>query len=344
MIRRGPLALALALATSAAVAAPALATENVTTRRLAGENRYETAAAIAQATYGSGSRTAVLASGERFPDALAAAYLNGRLDAPLLLTAGASLSAATERELSALNVSGVSVVGGSAAVSEAVVNRLRQLGYQVDRLSGSDRYATARAIATAFPEGFVGALGSGGPTAMVASGEDFPDALSGAPVSFSEAFPILLTPRNSLSSQASAAFDELAIKQVVLLGGTAAVSASVESAIAAKGIRVIRIFGNTRAATAAEVADFEVDNLGWSAAHVNLARGDGFADALAGGPHEGKERAPVLLTATPGSLGAATTEWLRSRAATVASIDALGGRTAISDATVEQARQAATTP
>ena len=340
--RRLPLVVAAA-ATSLALAAPALATENVTTTRLAGADRYETAAAIASKTFPSGSRTAVLASAVSFPDALASAYLTGRLRAPVLLTEAGRLTGTTERSLSGLNVSGVTVVGGPAVVSENVVTRLRNLGYEVTRVAGGNRYATARAIAEVFPDDFVGQLGSGGPTAIVASGEGFADALAGAPVSYSESFPVLLTPKASLSSEASAAFSNLGIKQVLLLGGPEAVSDQVKGQIESRGITVFRLFGNDRAATATAIADFEIGNLGWQTAHVNLARGDAFADALTGGPHEGTERAPLLLTTNPTTLGAVTTQWLRDHADRVASIDVLGGRSAVSDATVEAARQAATT-
>ena len=77
---------------------------------------------------------------------------------------------------------------------------------------------------------------------------------------------------------------------------------------------------------------------------MNLARGDGFADALAGGPHGGEERAPILLTASVDDLTTATRDFLRSRAGTISSIDVLGDTTAVSDAVVEQARTAATPP
>lgn len=339
---RLPLALALTFALSAAVAGPALAAETVTTKRLAGDNRYETAAVIAQATFPSGSRTAVLASGLEFPDALAAAYANGRLDAPLLLTDPATLSQATKDQLATMNVSGVTIVGGTKAVSEAVAEELRALDYVVDRVRGTNRYGTARAIAELFPEGFVGSLGDGGPTAIVASGERAADALAGAPISYDASFPVLLTPKDSLSPDASAAFDKLAIKQVLLLGGTGAVSAAVESAIKAKNITVIRVFGKDRQETATQIADFTVRSLGWGRSHVNLARGDDFADALAGGPHAGVERTPVLLTVDANALGAPTVAWLQKNNDAIASIDVFGGKKAISDAVVEQARQAAT--
>lgn len=339
--RRLPLVLALA-GTILAVAGPALATDNVTTRRLAGTDRYATAAAIAQDTFPSGSRTAVLASAINFPDALASAYLTGRLRAPVLLTEAGRLTGTTERALSGLSVSGVTIVGGTDVVSENVAARLRELGYEVTRVAGGDRYATARAIAEVFPPEFVGQLGSGGRTAIVASGEGFADALAGAPVSFSESFPVLLTPKAALSPDAAAAFDRLGIRQVLLLGGPAAVSDAVQAEIESKGITVSRLFGPDRTATAARIADFEVDNLGWQVANVNLARGDAFADALAGGPHEGTERAPLLLTVKPDALGAPTRVWLEERADRVASIDVFGGPAAVTDGTIEEARQAAT--
>ncbi|MDZ4179722.1 MAG: PQQ-dependent sugar dehydrogenase, partial [Coriobacteriia bacterium] len=57
-----------------------------TLTRIAGANRYQTAAAIARAAFPSGSSTAVVATGEQFPDALAASGLAGALGAPVLLT------------------------------------------------------------------------------------------------------------------------------------------------------------------------------------------------------------------------------------------------------------------
>lgn len=77
---------------------------------------------------------------------------------------------------------------------------------------------------------------------------------------------------------------------------------------------------------------------------VYLARGDAFADALAGSPHEGAEQGPLLLTNGPGILGPATRTWLQQRSATVSSIDVLGGTAAVSAATLDEARRAATTP
>lgn len=342
--RRLPLVLALAVATSLSTAAPALATADVATYRLFGADRYETAAEIAYDTFGFAS-TAVIGSGTVFADALSASYLAGRLDAPILLTAPRALSGATERALADLEVDGVVIVGGTVAVSKAVEDRLRALGYEVERVAGADRYETSRRIAESFPKEVVSDFpGTDLETAMVASGAGFADALAGAPVAYSESFPVLLTPQAGLSPQARAALLSLEIKQVFLLGGPLAVSPAAETAIRALGIRVERLAGETRAETAVKIADFEVDRLAWPSDHVNLARGDAFADALAGSPHEGAEQGPLLLTNGPGILGPATRTWLQQRSATVSSIDVLGGTAAVSAATLDEARRAATTP
>lgn len=239
-------------------------------------------------------------------------------------------------------MSGVIVVGGTAAVSEAVVEQMAGMGIEVDRVAGTDRYATARAIAGAAPEEQIGSLDSSiGRTALLASGQGFADALSGGPLAYASAFPLVLTSRDTLSPQAAAAINELDIEQVVILGGTAAVSPAVQAQVTALGVDVRRIAGGDRTATATAIADVAVDELGYSDTHVNLARGDDFADALAGSANAGQELAPILLTLRSNSLGTPTAAWLDEHKATLASIHVYGGAAAVDDATVNAAELAA---
>jgi putative cell wall-binding protein len=340
---RRPVLLAVACLTTVALAAPALATPDVSVRRLSGDDRYETSAAIAGATFTAGATVAVLASGERFPDALAGSYTAGRLDAPLLLTASAALSPATEAQLDDLGTSGVVLVGGTDALSPAVESRLRTLGYEVERVAGTNRYDTARAIAQTYPQSFIGSFGAGR-TAILASGERFPDALSGSPVSYAESFPTLLSLRDQLPTETRTALEELDIQQVLLLGGESALSPAVRSQVEALGISVRRIAGRNRQETAVAFAAFAIDELGFQADNIDLARGDDYADALSGGANGGVERSPLLLTSTTTALGMTSAEFLRGRNATVASIDVFGGVQAVSAAVADEADRAATTP
>ena len=326
---------------SVATAGAALATTDVEATRLAAGDRYGTSRTIANATFDDAT-VAIVASGLSYPDALAASYLAGAADSPVVLTDPSRLSAAALGALQDVGASGAIVVGGTSAVSDAVIADMEAAGLEVDRVAGNDRYATARAVAESVPEEQIGSLdGSIGRTALLASGQGFADALSGGPLAYASAFPMLLTPQATLSPQATAAINALDIEQVVILGGTAAVSPAVQTQLEALDVEVRRIAGADRTTTAHAIAEVAVDELGFSVTHVNLARGDDFADALAGSSNAGEELAPILLTLTPNSLGSAAANYLGANAETLSSIHVYGGSGAVSESTVNAAEVAA---
>ena len=343
-MRLGSRAWAIAAATTALLAiafVPASrATPSFSFTRLAGADRYATAAAVAVDTFGT-SPVAILTTGERFPDALSGAYVAGLSRAPILLTRQVTLPDATAQALETMRTAHVIIVGGTDAVDTAVENSLRARGITSERVAGGDRYATAAAAANrAGPVG-PGSVG-GARTAIVASGENFPDALAAGPLSYADRVPILLTPRLTLSDDARQALSSLAISQVLLPGGPAAVSVEVQRAIEAMGISVIRFAGADRTDTAVRVAEWSIANAGFSNAHANLARGNDFADALAGGPHGGSDGpAPILLTLDPASLGATTRAWFAQRAPTLTTGHIFGGTAAVSQAAENDAVAAA---
>ncbi len=343
MKRRHAIVGALAAgAFSLATATVAMATTDVAATRLAGTNRYDTSRAVADATFGTDTTVAVMASGENFPDALAANYLAGASDAPVILTAKGQLSPEAKTALEAVGATGVLLVGGSAAVSEDVVAQLETAGYTVDRIAGGDRYATAQAVAESVPEESIGSLDADvGRTALLASGNRFPDALAGGPLSYHSAFPMLLTSKMVLPDQTKQAIQNLGIEEVVILGGDVAISPEVEAEVLALGVTVRRVEGANRMGTATAIADLAVSELGFAVNHANIARGDEFADALSGGPHAGTETTPILLTATPDVLGAPTKTWLQDHSDTLTTLHVFGGSSAVSDATVDEAEVAA---
>ena len=93
-----------------------------TVQRWAGADRYETAAAISLNTYPQGATTVYLASGENYPDALAAAPVAALVGAPLLLAEKDCVPASTLVELAHLGATNIVVLGGTSAVSEAAAN------------------------------------------------------------------------------------------------------------------------------------------------------------------------------------------------------------------------------
>jgi putative cell wall-binding protein len=297
------------------------ATTGVTAIRLAGSTRFATAGVIASAGFSSGTPTVVLASGLNYPDALAASYLGGRLHSPVLLTTTATLDSSTLSSMRSLGATGVDIVGGTAAVSQNVTNQLKTDGFIVDRVAGSNRFATASAV---------GQLG----TAIVASGVNFPDALAGSAMAYSNSYPILLTQVGYLPTVTATALSNLHIAHVLLLGGTSAVSPAVETTLVNDGMTVQRIAGNDRTQTATDIATVETGQLGFSTTNP---------DALTGGAYSGEAivKSPILLADSPFNLGSYTTAYLQANASTIATIHIFGGTSAITTTTSNAAVVAA---
>jgi len=335
---------------------PATAAPGAAAQRLAGSDRYDTSARIALATF-SAANTAVLASGENFPDGLAAAGLAGAYGAPVLLTPSSQLSSYTTNALASLGVHSVIVVGGTNAVSSTVSSQLSALGYAVTRVAGTDRYDTAAKVASAMTSAAPVGLFNGQRTAFLATGATFPDALGAGAPAYALHIPILLTASAALSSAASAEITALGVTQVVILGGTNAVSAGVASAVGAlPGVTTMRVSGTDRYDTAAKLAslewasvlpgpsfDFAAIQSGLPTAargFVELASGLTFADAESVGPRAGMLGAPILLDQNP--LPPPTDAWLSNNQANVSMVEAIGGSAAVADTDLSSALAAVT--
>ena len=314
----------------------ALRAANIPMTRVAGSDRYDTAARASASAFAVGSTpNVVLASGSSFADALSASGLCGALGSPLLLTQPSGLPQPTLAELARLT-SGranrtVYVVGGTGAVSPTVDGQLQSAGYTVVRLSGADRYATCSRVASRV-KSVLGSSFSG--TALVARGDTYPDALAAGPLAYEAKMPVLLTRPDSLPSATAAAIRDLGVSNVVLAGGTGAVSDAVGAAVRSLGAATVREAGSDRYGTASALAGYATAR-GWgNASYVAMATGTGFADALAGGATAGVKGGVLVLT-RPSSLPEATSTFLAAHRAQIHQIALLGGTGAVSDAVLE---------
>ncbi len=166
----------------------------------------------------------VIATGGNFADALAGASLAAITNGPILLTPTASLPEAVAEEVERLGPDLIIVLGGPSAVSSTVFSALEEIA-NTERVFGVDRYQTAVEIALrAFPNG-AGVI-------YVAVGTNFPDALAGAAQAAAIRSPILLTRGDSLPVHVIEAINLLDPYAVVILGGEAAISASVAQQLA----------------------------------------------------------------------------------------------------------------
>jgi putative cell wall-binding protein len=332
------------------------ATATVTLTNISGPTRYDTSAMIAESKYPTGvpSGHVVLATGVNFPDALAGNYLAGQLSAPILLTptstSDPNFQAVVMPALAKLltgSTKAITVLGGNLAVGDDVVSALQTAGYTVTRIGGATRFDTGQLVDTQTGQ-TAGNGVSGNKTAIIATGDNFPDALAGGPLAWAKKFPIVLVDgqATTLNSQAAATLTADAIKNVVILGGSNAVNPALNTAITGMGITIDQQFAGTdRTDTAAQLATYEIAKYGFNNTQSILASGGGpnndkFADALSGGPLGGDPTVIVLILPDQ-TLGASTTAWYKSVAATMGKIITLGGTFVMPTATGQAAVAAA---
>ncbi len=288
--------------------------------RLFGATRQGTAVAASTAAFPSaGSASAVvLARADDFADALAGGPLAARKKGPLLLTSSAALATVTAAEIQRVLPKGgtVYLLGGTSALSDAVANAITALGDVATRIAGTDRYATAVAIA--------GAMGNPS-TVFEASGTNFPDAISAVPAAIAGNGAILLTDGSAPAAATSAYLSTYATTRYAIGGPAAYADPS-----------AIGVAGADRYATSQAVAlAFFPDTAG-----VSVASGANFPDALAAGPLAGTAGEPVLLVPAAGALPEPITSYLTTHAAGLTSVQAFGGTAAVAAAVLSEVKQA----
>ncbi|KRE21758.1 cell wall-binding repeat-containing protein [Agromyces sp. Soil535] len=258
--------------------------------RLAGPDRSATSVQISMAGYPDGSDAVFVVNGQNFPDALGAAPAAARVGAPILLVTPSAIPASVKAELTRLTPETIYVVGGEPSVSLAVETQLQ--GYAtggVIRFKGVDRFHTSRLVADYFWGG------ADNRTAYIATGLNFPDALSGAPAAANEFGPVILVngKASSLDAATATLLQELSIEKVVVAGGLPSVSAGIKSDLDALPfiLESYRRNGADRYATSVitNQKSFPLADA------VFLATGANFPDALAGAALAGAWRAPVYL-------------------------------------------------
>lgn len=330
--------------------------------RLAGSNRYGTAAAVA-VEFGS-ANALVLANGEDAlggADALAANYLAGKVHGPIVLTQAnrlpAESAAAIAQVLQGASNPTIYVMGGPSSVSEVVAAAAKAAAgkvavgtVRVVRIAGANRFETSALAATTVGavDNSIGLTASGAKatTAILASGMVNADALAAGALSYAWGIPVLLTAAGGLSDAVVKVIRDQHITQLVILGGPDRVSQAVLDQAAAAGVTSVkRIAGADRFATATELYAWALDQAagpgggkyGAAGAGVFLANGyAGFPDALAAGPLVGKTGG-ILLTSNPDALPEQTGTFLGKYSKALGAVTGLGGPASVADTVLQQA-------
>jgi putative cell wall-binding protein len=190
------------------------------TDRIGGVDRYQTSRKIVAEAFGS-TKVAYLATGRDFPDGLSAGAAAGALGAPVILVDGRKASAddLTKKLLAGKGVTEVRIAGGTGAVSSGIQSSLVAASLTVKRYAGVDRYATSVAINTA--------AFATSENAFIATGADFPDALTGAVAAGAAGDPLYLARQSCVPGGVRSAALGQGVTSLTLLGGRGALADAV---------------------------------------------------------------------------------------------------------------------
>lgn len=300
----------------------ALAKAVPTVTRLYGQNAYDTAKAIVSAgsLFKTGG-TVIVATGGGYWDALAASGLAGRLGAPLLITPKDSLASQTKDLLVSLKPAQVLVMGGTLAVSDAVLAQIKSVtGVTPARVYGQTAVDTSVAIYN---------KGTGWPkTAIVATVNGYWDALSAAPYAYAKGMPIFLV-NSTLPQAVASSLKNGGFTDVVIVGGALAVSDAVANSIGGLGINVHRVWGQNAIDTSMAIANRAIKE-GMSANNMGVATSGGYWDALTGAAFCGRQNAVLVLVQDQRSV--TLTKFAADHKLEVAQAYIFGGKLAVSQA------------
>ena len=280
---------------------------------------------------------------------MVAATVAGALGAPVLMTPPDELRADALEFLQRVGVTSALVVGPDASggahgpgrgVGVGVLEALDEAGISAERIAGEDRFGTGVAAAARVTPGDMGELGR---TAVIASGEVFADALVAGPFAARGIHPVLLTPPGELHADVAGYLGEADIEHVVLMGGIAALSESVEQSVKDLGIEVSRVAGSTRYDTAVKAAGL-VDGRYSDAAGqtcfddstVGLVRARVPFDSFSAAPLLGRLCAPLVI-ADPAQIPPDTATYLDAAREANPSVElrVFGGDAAVSQAAID---------
>lgn len=251
----------------------------VPAERIFGIDRYETSYEIASRGWRN-SDYAIIANGADYPDALCAVPLAKKYNAPILLSESNVVREGLKDQLQALNVKKVFIIGGTGVISNNIERSIKSLNIETERLGGNTRYETSVMVAEK--------VGTNGEIAIV-TGNNYPDALSMAPVAGTLNMPIVLSRADNLSYDIENFIDSHNINRTYIIGGEALISYEIEESVP----NAKRIFGNDRYETNRLIIDEFAGNLNLLTPYI--AVGNNFPDALAGGALAAKNENPIVL-------------------------------------------------
>ncbi|MBE6067094.1 MAG: cell wall-binding repeat-containing protein [Clostridium lundense] len=199
-------------------------------KRLGGNNRFETNKAIVNSMDVEKGTPVVMVNGYGFADALSISSIAGLKGYPILMVNKANLPEQIKDSINTIQPSKVFIIGGEGSISKSVTDELKSALTFIDdksiiRIAGKSRYETSLNVCKYFN------LNTN--SAVVANGQNFPDALSGSALASKLNAPIILTDGSNIIEQ-KRYLDSSNYSNLILLGGKGAVSQAAEDILNGK--------------------------------------------------------------------------------------------------------------
>ena len=356
--------------TISASALTSAAQSNLPVARISGSTRYYTAVAVSKSSYPNGTKNVILASGERYVDALCATTLARQLNAPILLTGKTTLNKAAQTEIKRLGAENVYIFGGTSAIStdiDEVLSNTELAGktvttaktdssskadessktddssnpeqqeqkatINVERIMGATRFDTAVQAAKKLQEG----TKKQPTTAFFVTSDKFADALSVSSLAGLLGAPVFYVDASGKLDKATKAYLKGLAKPLdtaYIIGGKKAVGEAITTELKGLAKATVRYGGSTRYETNAIINTSLRGK--FKSKDLYLASGINFPDALSGGVLAAKNSAPVVLAYN--SVSGKQLEFLKKYGITEATgntLRVIGGTGAVSTKTVK---------
>ncbi|ADY57282.1 cell wall binding repeat 2-containing protein [Syntrophobotulus glycolicus DSM 8271] len=264
------------------------------TMRIAGLDRIGTVNQVALTGWPDGAETVIIARSDDFPDALAGVTLAKKYNAPILVTSPSELENSVSKVLNKLRPQRIIILGGTGAISADVEKQIKKGASwtkDIERIAGKNRYETAALIAAEIP-------GTG--EIAIATGMNFPDALTMASAAAAKDIPILLTQKDVLPDETLKMIKSSPYQKIYVAGGEGVISSALtdqlteESGISQK--QIIRLGGEDRYETSVKTIQCFFPE----AEELYIADGIDFCSPLAAGALAASKQAPLLIVRTEG--------------------------------------------
>ena len=304
--------------------------------RIAGATRFDVAANLARKGWDpantkawTGVKHVIVANGEngKEADPLAAAGLAGAYDCPVLLTAAASLPAATKTTIAEIAKKNpglrVHIIGGTGSVPDARWTQIKAIpgvSATKDRIAGATRYDVSAAIANRIvtvvtdPDDIEGVI-------LVAADSPaaFYDALAASPIAYSNKMPMLAVQKGSVPPSVAAVLKSTALKSKPRYAASSATYIGAGSLSTA-----IRLTTSANRYTAANEIAKKAIAMNW-ATPMDTGLAAKLPDALTGGTYLGKRGGLMLFTDSTGVIQSASKSFITEKKSAITNGWVIGG-------------------